>query len=596
MVLRKNFELNTLNFAFALHPMAYLVLARKYRPQTFDQIVQQNHVTQTLANSIASKRVAHAILFAGPRGTGKTTVARVLAKAMNCEKGPAATPCNQCKSCIDITAGCASDVIEIDGASNNGVDHIRELRENIRYMPAHSPYKIYIIDEVHMLSIAAFNALLKTLEEPPAHVMFLFATTEPAKIPITILSRCQRHDLRRIDIEAVCAHMETLCNQENVKITQESLLLIAREAGGSMRDALSLLDQMIACTSGEVTHERVLEILGAVDRSVIFECAQAILQGDMAASLTVLDDIYNRGLDMRKLYDDLTEHFRNLLIVKVGQQVKRLVDLPTHEIKMMQEQTASVPASQLSQLFDLLFKEEAVIRYASQPKLALESAFIRVSHLAPALSIDSLIEKLDLLRNEIGGTQGAHDSTGLADAAGYPSNNHPAVKTPLTQYNASTMRPPVADMQVKEPKPVSASPIIVTDDMPVEQILRLIVQLADKRHPSLSAHLSHSSIAAVKDNRLEIEIGANAFTVKMMQRDKNKADLKKVCDEVFGKNMEIIIRGHDKSQREQKQPKKQSPKRPQNQADQLHEKALSHPLVMEAVHVFNGEITKVNIL
>jgi len=464
-------------------------------------------------------------------------------------------------------------------------------------MPAHSPYKIYIIDEVHMLSTPAFNALLKTLEEPPAHVMFLFATTEPAKIPITILSRCQRHDLRRIDIEAVCGQMEMICNQEGVKITKESLLQIAREGGGSMRDALSLLDQLIACTSGEVTHERVLEILGAVDRSVIFQCSQAILQGDLVASLTVLDDIYGRGLDMRKLYDDLTEHFRDLLIVKVGQQVNRLVDLPAHEIKMMQELSASVSALHLSQLFDLLFKEEAVIRYASQPKLALEIVLIRMSHLAPALPIDTLIEKLDLLRNEIKGTQGVPDAIGSNGSigstnAGYSPNSHLAVKAPLSQYNASaTPPPPVADRQVKETKPVEASPV-VTDDMPAEQVWRKITQLVEQRHPGLSAHLSGSSIAVIKDDRLEIEIGANAFTAKMMQRDKNKSDLKKVCDEVFGKNMEIIIKGNDKSQRKQKQPQKQL----KNQTDRLHEEALSHPLVMEAVHIFNGQITKVNIL
>ncbi|MBW2100561.1 MAG: DNA polymerase III subunit gamma/tau, partial [Deltaproteobacteria bacterium] len=198
--------------------MSYLVLARKYRPQTFDQVVKQDHVTRTLMNAISSGRVSHAILFSGPRGTGKTSVARILAKAMNCEKGPAPIPCNTCRSCREITAGNAVDVFEIDGASNNGVDHIRELRENIKYMPAHSPFKIYIIDEVHMLSMAAFNALLKTLEEPPSHIMFIFATTEPHKIPITILSRCQRHDFRRISLDAITSHLESLCIQEEADI------------------------------------------------------------------------------------------------------------------------------------------------------------------------------------------------------------------------------------------------------------------------------------------------------------------------------------------------------------------------------------------
>ncbi|WP_054701283.1 DNA polymerase III subunit gamma/tau [Desulfosarcina cetonica] len=234
--------------------MGYLVLARKYRPQTFDAVVGQQHVTQTLKNAIKAGRVAHAILFSGPRGTGKTTVARILAKAMNCETGPTETPCNHCRSCMDITAGRGVDVFEIDGASNNSVEQVRELRDNSRYMPAHSRFKIYIIDEVHMLSIAAFNALLKTLEEPPAHVMFLFATTEAHKIPITILSRCQRHDLKRIDLAAVVGHMESLCRQESVAISTNNLWRIARESGGSMRDALSLLDQILpAATASWMT-------------------------------------------------------------------------------------------------------------------------------------------------------------------------------------------------------------------------------------------------------------------------------------------------------------------------------------------------------
>jgi len=249
--------------------MSYLVLARKYRPQTFEDVVKQDHVTQTLTNAISSGRVAHAILFSGPRGTGKTTIARILAKALNCEKGPTSTPCNICQSCKEITSGGSVDVFEIDGASNNGVDHIRDLRENVKYMPAHSKYKIYIIDEVHMLSTAAFNALLKTLEEPPPHILFLFATTEPHKIPITILSRCQRHDLRRISIGDVSEHMAKLCSKEKINISAESLDIIARESGGSMRDALSLLDQVMVCSSeSEISHNHVLNILGIIDRKI----------------------------------------------------------------------------------------------------------------------------------------------------------------------------------------------------------------------------------------------------------------------------------------------------------------------------------------
>ncbi|MBU4053265.1 MAG: DNA polymerase III subunit gamma/tau, partial [Proteobacteria bacterium] len=245
--------------------MSYLVLARKYRPQSFEDVVGQEHVTRTLTNAISMGRVHHAVLFSGPRGTGKTTVARILAKALNCEQGPTKTPCNVCSSCVEITSGSGVDVFEIDGASNNSVDQVRELRDNSKYMPAHSRYKIYIIDEVHMLSIAAFNALLKILEEPPAHVLFFFATTEPQKIPLTILSRCQRHDFKRIDAKDTMAQLKKLCEMEGFHIDVESLAIIAREAGGGMRDALSLLDQLMASAEGDLTHERLMDILGVVD-------------------------------------------------------------------------------------------------------------------------------------------------------------------------------------------------------------------------------------------------------------------------------------------------------------------------------------------
>ena len=291
--------------------MSYLVLARRYRPQTFDQVIEQEHVTRTLSNAIAANRVAHAFLFAGPRGTGKTTVVRIMAKALNCQEGPLATPCNRCRSCNEITVGNAVDVYEIDGASNNGVDQIRDLRENVKYLPAHSRYKIYIIDEVHMLSIAAFNALLKTLEEPPEHILFMFATTEPHKIPVTILSRCQRHDLRRIPTGAISAHLVSICKQEGVNVPPESLDAMAREAAGSVRDALSLLDQVLSGTTGEVTHKQVLEMVGVVDRQIVLRFSQAILNSDIAQTLITVEKAYRHGQNLKMVYAELLAHFRD---------------------------------------------------------------------------------------------------------------------------------------------------------------------------------------------------------------------------------------------------------------------------------------------
>ena len=381
--------------------MSYLVLARKYRPQTFADVVKQDHVTQTLSHAISSGRVAHAILFTGPRGTGKTTIARILAKAMNCQQGPTVSPCNVCRSCMEITSGQAVDVLEIDGASNNSVDQVRDLRDNVRYMPSHSRYKIYIIDEVHMLTAAAFNALLKTLEEPPAHVLFMFATTEPQKIPLTILSRCQRHDLRRIDTRSILEHLQSLCAKEAVDISPESLLIVAQEAGGSMRDALSLLDQILSFSEGKITHDLVISLLGVIDRQFIYDFSQAVLNGDITEILNLLETGYENGLDLKRLYSSLVEHFRNLLVVKICKNAQQLVDVPLHEIDRMQQQVKSVSVSSLNHIFDMLFSEEATIRYASLPRIALELVFFRIIQTRPALPIDDLIEKLDLLRKEI---------------------------------------------------------------------------------------------------------------------------------------------------------------------------------------------------
>lgn len=560
--------------------MSYLVLARKYRPQTFEQVIGQEHITRTLSNAIASSRVSHAILFSGPRGTGKTTVARILAKALNCIKGPVPIPCNVCRSCDEITSGKAVDVFEIDGASNNSVEQVRELRENVKYMPAHSTYKIYIIDEVHMLSTPAFNALLKTLEEPPAHIQFLFATTEPHKIPITILSRCQRHDFKRINRELIEKHTESICRQEGIEIEERCLWLIAREAGGSMRDALSLLDQVMTCTEDRITYENVLDILGIIDRKFIFDISNAALRNDVAELLNCLDSVYDRGHDMKKLYADLLEHFRNLLVLKIGTNVNNLVGFPSHEIDLMHDQVKDVSAAYLNQIFDLLFKEETTVKFSANPKMALELAFIRIFQVKPALSIDLLIDSLDRLRQEISGQppREIHENTADESETEHSirpirSENHPEQRTP-----ASAARDILEHKKSSVPVALNENP---------EQAWHKINEIISERQPSLAANLSKAHLKRLTEQRLEIEVDGNGFVVDMIKRNKHLDIIKTVCRELFGKDMQIVITA-------KKIPSGEDQKQKSNDLD-LKNNAISHSLVADAIEIFNGQIVDVKI-
>jgi DNA polymerase-3 subunit gamma/tau len=560
----------SLSAIFRYFAMSYLVLARKYRPQAFDRVIEQDHVTRTLSNAISANRVAHAVLFAGPRGTGKTTVARILAKAMNCQAGPTPTPCNECRSCREITSGNAVDVFEIDGASNNSVDQVRELRDHIKYMPAHSMYKIYIIDEVHMLSMQAFNALLKTLEEPPPHVMFIFATTEPQKIPITILSRCQRHDFRRLSLKSMIEHMAYICQEEDFEMPQESLLLIGREATGSMRDALSLLDQVLSCFKGSVSHDQVLEILGVMDRKYVSDLCNTILRGDIAVILDVLDDCYHRGYDLKKLYANLLEHLRNLLIVKMGQNVDKLVDLPANELAQMAEQIREVPFAVLNQIFDQFFREEAFIRLSSDPRLALEMAFIRLDQMKPALPIDVLIDKLDSLRQEIKNSK----EGGLAE-------------------QKSDMKPgPLAPGQQREDEHLDSEPQQPAEaDETLDDLVATwsrLYEIIAQKNPSLGASLSKCRLKQISDNHIEIEVRDNGFTLNMLQREKNMTVLKKISNAYFGAEKDIMLTSP--SGQDDQDPKKKS----QNSRI-LKQKALGHPLVSDALEIFSGKLIDVKI-
>lgn len=561
--------------------MSYLVLARKYRPQTFEQVVEQTHITRTLSNAISSGRVAHAIMFSGPRGTGKTTVARILAKALNCKEAPTAVPCNSCRSCVEITTGHAVDVFEIDGASNNSVDQIRELRDNIKYMPAHSPYKIYIIDEVHMLSMAAFNALLKTLEEPPAHVMFMFATTEPHKIPITILSRCQRHDFRRISLNSIEKQMTSICQQEGYAIADESLGLIGQEASGSMRDALSLLDQVLSCSQGAIDHQQVTDILGVVDRKVIFSLSKSILDADIVLVLDILDDIYDRGYDIKKFYADLLEHFRNLLVASMNKKVNKLVDLPAGEIEQLRAQAQLFSPASLTHVFDFLFKAEASIRLSPQPKLALEIALIRIMQTKPTLPIDVLIDKLDALRHEIDSPSA---KTEVSQQPAIPADGE-KVSSVLPAFPSGLS---ASDQRTTQPEKKHED-IPTLDDVPgdLEVAWRKIAEIMARKNPSLSASLSKCSLKNLREDLLEIEVPDNGFTFTMIQREKNMAALKAVCQEVFRTQKEIRLSA--KSGRDESNQKKKK------QDKQLKQKALSHPLVADAIEIFNGKLMDVKI-
>jgi DNA polymerase-3 subunit gamma/tau len=562
--------------------MSYLVLARKYRPQTFAEVLEQEHITRTLGNAILAGRVAHAILFAGPRGTGKTTVARILAKALNCREAPTAAPCNDCRSCREITGGNAVDVYEIDGASNNSVDQIRELRENVKYMPAHSPYKIYIIDEVHMLSTAAFNALLKTLEEPPGHVLFMFATTEPHKIPITILSRCQRFDFRRVRMASIAAYLERICRKEGVEIGAESLELIARESGGSVRDGLSLLDQVICSGHQTIPHAYVLETLGVIDRSQLQQLAEAVLAGKPLPFLYALEELFDRGHDIKKLFSDLLEYFRDLWVVQTCAAPLKVVDLPAHEIDGMQAQAGQVSPSGLQHILDILYREESAVRLSPQPKLAFEMAFFRTLHSRAVLSIDALIGKLDDLRQELGAAAGDPPQI-----TGGPSRRNAGRFEEVTnrerEVQPAAASPPAPARQAAGEGTVAVD---AADDLPA--VWQDIVQVISQSHPSLAANLKKCCLRAADSNRVEIVAPPNQFVSSMLRREKNLALLKKVCSGVFGSRPEVIVTADAENGTS-----------PDARRDRNHSRvreALNHPLVADAIEIFNGKLLDVQVL
>jgi DNA polymerase-3 subunit gamma/tau len=391
--------------------MSYQVTARKWRPLVFEDVVGQSHVTNTLRNAITSKRLAHAYLFSGARGTGKTTTARILAKAINCSSPKDTNPDNECEICKEITAGRSLDVIEIDGASNRGVEEIRNLRESVRYTPTRGKFKVYIIDEVHMLTKEAFNALLKTLEEPPEHVIFIFATTEVHKIPMTILSRCQRFDFRRISIEEIIGNLRSISQEEKVTIDEEALMIVAKKADGALRDAQSIFDQIRAFCGNEITGADVLKVLNAVDRELYFRVTDLIKTQDVRGGLELVEEIVKSGYDIREFLGGLSEHLRNLLVVLITETTE-LVEESEPYRKRYQEEAKLFRQNDILRLIKLVNDLEQSIRWSPQPRFKLEAGLLQMIKIERSVQIDSLLAQIDDLKRKLGPGGSGGDSRG----------------------------------------------------------------------------------------------------------------------------------------------------------------------------------------
>lgn len=427
--------------------MGYEVLARKWRPQQFADVVGQEHVTQTLQNAIAANRIAHAYLFVGPRGIGKTSLARLFAKALNCHEGPTATPCDRCDSCREIMAGSSMDVMEIDGASNTGVDQVRELRENVKYAPTRGPYKIYIIDEVHMLSTAAFNALLKTLEEPPKHVKFIFATTEPQKVLATVMSRCQRFDLRRIPVTLIVERLRLMAKAENVAVDDEALLAVARGAEGGLRDAQSALDQLIAFRGESIKEEDVLAVFGLVSRANLEALADAILGGDLKRVLGLVAELDAGGKDLQRLVVELMEHFRNLLVFLNVDEPSAHMELTDAQLEALRAQAARAETGRVLRVVQLLVETEDRMKFALSRRTLLETTLIRAARAATVVSLEEVLRQIQTLQ---AGAEGRADESDRSD------KSDPAEKVPAVHEAAAPRYAPAAAEPAAAPAPAAA--------------------------------------------------------------------------------------------------------------------------------------------
>lgn len=527
--------------------MSYLVLARKWRPQTFDDLTGQEPVAHILRNALAHNKVAHAYIFSGPRGVGKTTTARILAKALNCEKGPTPDPCGKCPSCLDIADGSSIDVSEIDGASNTGVDNIRDLREKVRYAPSAGRYKVYIIDEAHMLSTSAFNALLKTLEEPPPHVIFVLATTEPKKIPPTVLSRCQHLPFSRMSGHKIKERLKTIADAEGIKITSSPLDMISRAADGSMRDALTLLDQLTSF-SDDISASDVKDLLGITDSETLAGLAASVIEGNSKAVITLIAALTDTGTDLKPFTRDFLQFIRNLLVSKITGETEGVLDIGEEEARAMSGIRDTVSEEYLALILSELIRAEPGIRSAFYPRIALEMTLIKLSLLSRFKSIN---EALQALQQSNSPSPKKHDSPQIAASGAHRS--------------AGTAGPPENIAVIKVIEGVSISD--VWDDM--------IKRVDTMNHP-LASKLREGEITFGPNTVKIVFTGGCAIHAESV--GENLPVIKKILDELSGMSIAISIETTPSTTVTKKE---------------LKERALRDPVVQDALQLFEGRIVDV---
>jgi DNA polymerase III subunit gamma/tau len=580
-----------------VNPLSYLVLARKWRPQTFSDLVGQEHVSQTLKNAIDGGRVAHAFLFTGARGVGKTSSARILAKALNCDSGMSGEPCNSCAACRDITDGNSVDVFEIDGASNTGVDDIRELRDNIKYLPSRSRYKIFIIDEVHMLTTNAFNALLKTLEEPPAHVKFIFATTEPHKVPITILSRCQRFDFKRIPLPRIVSRLRYIVDQEQVTASDEALAVVARKGDGSMRDSLSTLDQVLAFCGNSVSDADVATLLGVVDRRLIADASRAVLTRELRGVLELVAKVDSFGYSMRQFCQELIDQFRGIAILKAVGNVTDLLELSEAEQEELGSQAALASSQELQRHLTLLLKAESEMAHASFPRLILEMALMKMATLAPAVPVQDLLARLAALEGRGPAAHVAPSPASRGSVPAAPAAPRPAEARPAP--NAAPAQPVIRD---RAAAPAPAAPAAKSEAPPAPSydpadLWGGFVRFVKAKKPMLGSQMEQ--VYPVKVSREQLEIGclAGSFELKTLQDPEQIKELKALAKMHFGVPGAVKVVALDSvpSGAAPTLSEKKSLEDAERKAT-LRREAEAHPLVAAAVEIFDGEIAQVEEL